>query len=496
MATIINLNNIKKLVLLLGFINFGICNSYSQTGWTIIVYISGDNSLSLAGIEDLNEMEGAMNGVSSNVIVLIDELGDHNTHAYEVEYDNNGPTNTAIVSSSITLSDINVSWGDELNLGDGQTLEDFASWSIDHYPANRYALILWDHGNGWLSYKKSTYGEDEVVKSICWDNHNNDYLRIDEVRNSIINIYNNTNNTKIDLLGMDACLMAMLEVYYQFYGYAEVGVASEELEPLDGWEYAFLSELSSNPNMTAATLSTHIVDYYSDSYSDGSGDPSDVNTYTLSAFYIGSLAALGESESIAQITNHLGNLLCSYMYDNYNDINTAQNNCSRFNNRCETCWWVTDKDDDYIDLYDFVENLNSQNINAYFNSYTQMLMDNINDAIIHEEHGNSRNFAHGISIYFEENSSQFDTNYNTISHYLEFSKYASWDEMHHTFYNNSVIEWEEEINISGDFYISSSANLTVEPGTEVYLWYLWNSSITVLDKNCTVENDVVIDIAD
>lgn len=488
----IKLNIIKNtniVILSLGLLIINIGQSFSQAGWTIMVYISGDNNLSSFGIDDLNEMEGAMNGVSSNIIVLIDESGDNNTNAYEVEYDAGGSTNAPIVSTSIALSDINSSWGNELNLGNGQTLTDFATWTIDNYPADKYALILWNHGDGWL---KSAPVDKKVVKSICWDDFNGDRLQIGELRNSIIDIYTNTGNTKIDLLGMDACLMAMLEVYYQFYSYADVGVASEEIEPGDGWEYAFLSELSTNPNMTAPTLGTHIVDYYADSYSDGNPDPPDVNTYTLSAFYIDQIAALGESESVAQITNHLGNLLCSYMYDNYSDINAAQSNCGRFENRQYGAWWLND----YIDLYDFAEKLNSQNINSSINTYTQKLMDKIDDAIIYEEHGSLKNFAHGISIYFEEHKAQYDANYNTTSHYLEFTKFSSWDEMHRTFYNNSKIEWQEEINISGDFYVSPNVNLTVKQGTDVKLWYLWNSSITVLDKNCTVENDVEIKIAD
>lgn len=373
---------------LLALLILCVTDSYSQTGWTIMVYISGDNNLSSYGLNDLNEMEGAINGVSSNVIVLIDEDGDQNTKAYEVEYDSNGPTNSTIVSTNIPLNNINSSWGDELNLGDGQTLTDFASWTMNSYPANHYALILWDHGSGWL---KSALVDEQIIKSVCWDDFNGDHLEIDELRNSIIDIYNNTNNTIIDLLGMDACLMAMLEVYYQFYNYADVGVASEETEPGDGWEYAFLSELYSTPNMTAATLGTYIVDYYANSYSDGNGNPSDVNNYTLSAFDINILAGLGISESVAQITNHLGNLLCSYMYDNYSKINTAQNNCSRFDNRWSQA-------DDYIDLYDFADKMNDQNINSSINNWTQELMDRIDDAIIYEVAANDKkNSAHKIN---------------------------------------------------------------------------------------------------
>jgi clostripain len=460
--------------------------AHSQTGWTVVVYISADNNLSSAGIEDLNEMEGAMNGVSSNVIVLIDELGNNNTNAYEVEYDSYGPTHSPIISTQIPLSTINSSWGNELNMGSGQTLEDFTIWCINNYPANKYALILWDHGSGWL---KSTSPEEKVIKSVCWDDYNGDHIEMDELRNSIISIYQNTNDTKIDLLGMDACLMAMIEVYYQFYSYADIGVASEEIEPNDGWEYAFLSELATSPNMDASTLGAHIVEYYGNSYSDGQSDPTDVNYFTLSTFYIDKLAKLNSSKSVAQITNHLGNILCSNMYDYYTKINTAQNNCNRFNNR-------SNQPDDYIDLYDFGQKIKNENITSDFNNRTQELMDTINSSVIYERHGSQRNWAHGISIYFEENDYEYEDDYNTTSHFLEFTRYSSWDEMHHTFYNNSTIEWEEEINISGDFSVATNADLTVKQGTNVNLWNVWDEVITIFHRNCIIENNSEIKVVE
>jgi hypothetical protein len=37
----------------------------------------------------------------------------------------------------------------EVNMADGQTLVDFVTWAIQNYPADKYALILSDHGMGW-----------------------------------------------------------------------------------------------------------------------------------------------------------------------------------------------------------------------------------------------------------------------------------------------------------------------------------------------------------
>jgi hypothetical protein len=37
----------------------------------------------------------------------------------------------------------------EANMGDGNVLGEFVRWSMFNYPAERYMLVLWDHGDGW-----------------------------------------------------------------------------------------------------------------------------------------------------------------------------------------------------------------------------------------------------------------------------------------------------------------------------------------------------------
>ncbi len=34
-------------------------------------------------------------------------------------------------------------------MSDGKTLVDFVTWAMESYPADKYALILSDHGMGW-----------------------------------------------------------------------------------------------------------------------------------------------------------------------------------------------------------------------------------------------------------------------------------------------------------------------------------------------------------
>ncbi len=39
--------------------------------------------------------------------------------------------------------------GTGVDMGNPQTLTDFVNWAKTFYPAQHYALIVWDHGAGW-----------------------------------------------------------------------------------------------------------------------------------------------------------------------------------------------------------------------------------------------------------------------------------------------------------------------------------------------------------
>jgi hypothetical protein len=95
---------------------------------------------------------------------------------------------------------------------------------------------------------------------------------------------------KVDVVGMDACLMTMLEVAYQLRDHAKVLVGSEELEPGPGWPHAaILGDLTTRPTMTAAQLGATIVTRYVESYRHGSEDA------TQSAIDLGQLSDLVEA---------------------------------------------------------------------------------------------------------------------------------------------------------------------------------------------------------
>ena len=98
---------------------------------------------------------------------------------------------------------------------------------------------------------------------------------------------------KVDLVGMDACLMTMIEVAYQLRDHARVLVGSEELEPGAGWPYAtILGDLATRPAMAPAELGATVVRRYVASYRHGAENA------TQSAIDLGQVGDLVEAVAL------------------------------------------------------------------------------------------------------------------------------------------------------------------------------------------------------
>ena len=69
----------------------------------------------------------------------------------------------------------------------------------------------------------------------------------------------------LDLLGMDACLMATLEVAYQVRNSVRYLVASEELVPGHSWPYdTIFGDLRVDPERTPAEVAVSVVQQYTE----------------------------------------------------------------------------------------------------------------------------------------------------------------------------------------------------------------------------------------
>ena len=307
-----------------------------QAKWTFMVYMAGDNNLDGAALRDIAEMARAGSTKDVNVLVQLDRIEDNLTRRFR------------ITQGGGFKKDCLESFGDT-NTGDPKILYDFVKWSADNYPADRYALILWNHGSGWWedakgraagpAEKKSrrrlfNHAFPQEHRSICYDDTSGgDALDNRELRVVLAGICALLGR-KIDLLGMDACLMNMVEVAYQLRDSVNVIVGSEIEEPFDGWPYAeILTRLSAKPNQNAAALARWIVKSYLLSYK---GKDETVTQSALDVSRIGEMTAKIDALSDA--------LLTSLKADS-KLIEAAWRRSPRF------------YDDNYIDLACFTKNL-------------------------------------------------------------------------------------------------------------------------------------------
>jgi hypothetical protein len=196
----------------------------------------------------------------------------------------------------------------ELNMGDGKTLEEFVRWGIETYPAEKYMLIIWDHGDGWRflntvklnvspevqsavnsfrttgvrelkekysgrtdeSSRSALIPSDRGVEAIARASSVDDTSGGDKLynRETADALRSALGGIKLDVLGFDACLMGTIETAYAFRDVANVMVGSEELEPGDGWNYEnWLSKLVEKPENDGKALGMLLVESYERHYS-------------------------------------------------------------------------------------------------------------------------------------------------------------------------------------------------------------------------------------
>ena len=135
-------------------------------------------------------------------------------------------------------------------------LTNFIDFAYNNYPADSYSLILWDHGGGPIF----GYGMDENSLSGA-------SMKLSSLSEALAKTNMISSGKKFELIGFDACLMGSMEVAKVLSSYSNYMVASEEVEPGDGWNYAFLDGLSKDgPINTSEDLGYSIVDHYISSY--------------------------------------------------------------------------------------------------------------------------------------------------------------------------------------------------------------------------------------
>ncbi len=137
-----------------------------------------------------------------------------------------------------------------VDMGSAAALTDFIEWAAYAYPADHYALILWDHGAGWKS--RASVTKSNLFRGAIQDETSGSFMSLPNLAAAVRNA-----GVHMDLINFDACLMAMYEVAYELKDLADFLVFSEETEPSDGDPYdTILTDLVNSPDMSARELSS------------------------------------------------------------------------------------------------------------------------------------------------------------------------------------------------------------------------------------------------
>ncbi|MBQ0035782.1 MAG: peptidase C11, partial [Firmicutes bacterium] len=324
---------------------------------TVMVYMIGTDleSSSAAGTYDINEMLKA--DLDGNINVILETGGCK-------KWQNNIISSNYIERYAITSRGFEKI--DSLNssaMTNPNNLTDFINYCANNFPANRYMLVLWDHGGGSVT----GFGYDEK------------YPRTASMSPDLIGDAIGNSKVKFDFIGFDACLMANLETAIAIEPYADYMIGSEETEPGGGWYYTnWLKALDSNTSIATIDLGKKIVDdYVKDSVSQYRGVE-----VTQSVIDLGELVA-NIKEPLTKFSSATATKLES---NDYQEIANARGRTKEFSKSSKL---------DQVDLVNLATNFNVDG--------SKELVNAIKSAVKYNRAENISN-SYGLSAYFPYSS--------------------------------------------------------------------------------------------
>lgn len=220
--------------------------------WTILFYGHGDHNLSSSLADDLLKFEKVGSSASFRILGQLD----FNASAEEDNVEAGLP---AKLSKGVTRMLFTKSNDDEnvtskplerlpeLNMDDPKVLKEFIDWGMKKYPADRYAVILWDHGSQWEGFGGDT--QDGTTDG-------DGALTPVQIRDAIQEAMKNNKVQKLDFLAFDTCLMGGIEVLDAFNGLCDFFFACPEIDYGSGWNYEeALGWLKRNPKASMLDFS-------------------------------------------------------------------------------------------------------------------------------------------------------------------------------------------------------------------------------------------------
>jgi len=358
------------------------------SNWVIMVYLNGDNNLSAAQGQVLENIRQAGSSAQVNIVILIDQNQVGDTRLYYL----NG---TTLVQQA---------WPTESSMDDPATIVQLVTKVKNDLPSDHYALFISSNkGCGW--------------QGVCWDDHGRgQMITMPEFLDTLNQVTSNGAN-KLDIFGIETCMTGNMEVAYQINSCVSFFIAYPECAMLGEWPYVqSFNDLKNNPATTPKDFAIDMVSHFI---------PHDYPQYRMKT----TMAATNLSylPSLATHIDALGAFFINHLDQYKNQITTALESARVY----ARLWYI----DYYIDFYNFLDlcTISDPDFAAIKNSIESTM----DIAVIANSHLPD-DPAHGLSIYFPRRAGDYNDSlrYPTLPSPYEATNFAistHWDEFLKTY---------------------------------------------------------------
>ncbi|MCQ2437629.1 MAG: clostripain-related cysteine peptidase [Clostridia bacterium] len=398
---------------------------------TVMMYVCGSNLESVGGQATGDLAQILRSGYNENEVNVIALLG--GSEQWRYGYDPDALTLMNVRGRKPTVEGI----FDLESMADWETLSGFINYCHDAYPAEDYALIIWNHGGG----PNVGVCKDDVFSGPF----DQAIMSTEGIVNALENSY--FAREKLSWIGFATCLQASVEIAAAMAPYADYMFASEETS--FGWDYAFLKDIESRPIAESGAILCDRTVKRNAAIADSSTgvDPS----LTMSVIDLNRIPQLVEATEVffdaMRVDLETSNA-------RFNDISSALKGTRQFGAddiTFENSYAAISADDvdlntyDLFDLGDLIDHLM-----PYHTNEAMQVRNCLNDAVIYHKGEDDDNY--GLSIYhplYGKTNALYilDEDYPTLHFSDTYSRYLK--QFTSILTGNPMTSWKELFTILG-----------------------------------------------
>ncbi len=341
--------------------------------FTLMIYLCGTDLESQGGMATADLTEMVKSGIPKNgdVTVYVQTGGTS-------RWQTSGLSNRKAERWTVSQSGIKkLETMGSVNMGDDASLQSFLEYGFENFPADRYGLIMWDHGSG-------------ATGGLCHDEITGDSLYYPEIYGALEAATKGMRGKPFAFIGFDACLMGSYEMALHLVPFAEYMVASEELEPGTGWDYSgWLPALVADPGISMEKLGKQIVDSFVTS----------VSRYSRSEYATLSVIDLGEMDQLVAAVEDMAASLDKAMDSDFATISRLRQNMRSFGE-------ISNAASDMVDLTTYAEVFS-----RYDSAAAADIKTALKDVVVYSRYTSNLSGVTGLSILMP-----FSTRYQASSY--------------------------------------------------------------------------------